>query len=246
MDFLNVLVFLVSISASPSPNTSIVRFQTNPGLVSKYDIPPFCNGPILMSKSPVPAIVSVSLVQCKTFHLVFWNEDLPDAIFDGLFGLRYASLLPGWNHIRYVWQLMLGACEPTVGGNYPTLVFSYEDDHCEVYHSHFPSLYFLNILDTPLWVKFNRSATSSCVWPAESKITIWTISNGCMPLRGMSLQCWTQTEWIWCWYWTARGVRYVYMHGKRTQSMPVVNTVSNMSPDCIMNEVLRWMIPLES
>ena len=108
------------------------------------------------------------------------------------------------------------------------------------------SLYFLHTLDTLLWVTFNWSATSCCVWLAESKATIWTLSNGCMPLRGMFQQSRTQTEWSWCWYWTARGVRYVYMPGKRTQSMPVVNIVSNMGPDWIMNEVPRWIRPLIS
>ena len=84
MDFLNVSVFLVSSSASPKPSTSSVRSQTNPGLVGKHDIPPFCNGSMLMSKSLVPAIASVPLVQCKT--VLFWNEDHPDTIFYTLFG----------------------------------------------------------------------------------------------------------------------------------------------------------------
>ena len=70
-------MFLVSSSTSSNPSTSNVRSQTNPGLVSKHDIPPFFNGPMLMGKSPVPAIASVPLVQCKNFSLVFWNEDIP-------------------------------------------------------------------------------------------------------------------------------------------------------------------------
>ena len=38
--------------------------------------------------------------------------------------MRYASLLPGWSHIPYVWQFMFGACWPTVGGNDSALVLS--------------------------------------------------------------------------------------------------------------------------
>ena len=158
--------------------------------------------------------------------------------------LRYASLFPGWSYMRYIWQLMLRACEPTVGGNDPALVLSYEDDHCEVYRSHFLS-YVFHTKDTLLWMTFNQSETSCFVWNAESKATIWTISNDCMPLCGMSLQYCTQTEWSWYWYWPACGVRYVYMPVKWTQGMPV-KTLLNTGPDWIMNVVPRWIRPLVS
>ena len=112
--------------------------------------------PILVSSANM-AFLHSAMVQCwwaraqflrsPQFHwfsaelligLLKWSH--PDAFFYALFGLRYASLLPGWIHIQYVWQFMLGACEPTVGSNDPALVLSNEDNQCKVCRSQFSSL----------------------------------------------------------------------------------------------------------
>ena len=141
---MNVSVFLVSSSAPSNPNTSSFRSQTNPGLVSKHDIPPFCNGPMLMSKCPVSAIASVPLVQCKTSH---WSSGMkttlmqtsthcfvwdthpycPGEVISNMFGSWYWA--PASRHLEVTilhWTILHW--------------LSYEDDHFEVYRSHFPSL----------------------------------------------------------------------------------------------------------
>ena len=188
MDFLNVSVFLVSSTTPPNPNTSSVRSQ-----------------PILVSSVNMTFLHS-AMVQCWWARAQFLR--LPrfrwfsEKLLIGLLEWR-----PPWcNLLCTVWSEILipvarvksypiclavdvgGICKSTVGGNDPALVLSYEERPLPGLLFAFPvSLYFLHTLDTPLWVTFNRSATSCCVWPAESKATIWTLSNGCNQLRPLCL-----------------------------------------------------------